>query len=551
MSAFRHPRLAGAAFATLLALAPAAATRADEQQSLEELRNTVINLLQALVDQGVMTRAKAEELVKQAQAKAAETAAQKAKADEGAIRVPFVPQIVKDEITKEVAKEVKPEVVKDVVATAKQEGWGVPAALPDWLSRVRVYGDVTLRGQADLYPRDNPNWQVDPGAAPKDFQSINAAGGLQKAGINEFLNVTDDRYRLRLRARLGVEAKLPSDVTAGIRLSSGSLTDPSSEAPTLGNYAARYTVAIDEAFIRYDPLTDMGFNYFSAVGGRILNPWFAPTELIYARDLTFEGVALTGRLGFGDGTRDQSHAFLTVGALPVQDVPLSNPNSKWLVGAQLGTLLNFGDDQRLKLAVAYYDFLHVSGIQNPPGGQTSTIYNYTAPAFIRYGNTTFDIADHTTDPTVDLFALAARFQLANATIRYEVPIGSYLLAVTGDAVRNVGDSSADMFRRTGQSFAVAAKGWVGDVSFGDPALDHFGAWRATLGYRYVQADAVLDSWTDADFHGGGTNARGYFLWTEFGLSKALYGRLRYLSANEVTGVHYGYDIIQLDLLSHF
>jgi len=545
MRATGHPRVAGVVLTTLLALAAGRAAADTEQQSLEELRNTVINLLQALVDQGVMTRAKAEELVKQAQAKAAESAAQKAKADEGAIRVPYVPQIVKEEISKQVATQLEPQVVKDVVSTAKQEGWGVPAALPEWLSRVRVYGDVALRGQADLYSRDNVAdvW--------KDFQSINAAGGDTKASLNgtEFLNVTEDRYRMRLRARIGVDGRISDDITAGLRLSTGSLTDPGSESPTLGNYSGRYTVGFDEAFLRYDPKNETGFNYFSAVGGRILNPWFAPTELVFARDLTFEGVALTGRLGFGDGTRDQSHAFLTLAALPVEDVPLSNPNSKWLVGAQLGTLFNLGDDQRLRLAIAYYDFLHVSGVRNPPPG--THVYDYTAPAFIRYGNTVFDIADHTIDPTVDLYALAARFQLANATVRYEVPVGSYLLTATGDVVRNVGDGAADMFRRTGQMFPVRNKGWVGDLSFGDAALDALGSWRATLGYRYVQSDAVLDAWTDADFHGGGTNARGFFIWTEFGLAKTLYARLRYLSGNEIDGTHYGYDIIQLDFLSHF
>ncbi len=70
---------------------------ADERQSLEELRNTVTNLLQALVDQGVITREKAQQMIKAAQDKAAADAAALAKSDEGAVRVPYVPQIVKDE----------------------------------------------------------------------------------------------------------------------------------------------------------------------------------------------------------------------------------------------------------------------------------------------------------------------------------------------------------------------------------------------------------------------------------------------------------------------
>ena len=119
-----------AAVSALLALPPGPAAAADERESLEQLRNTVINLLQALVDQGVLTREKAAQLVKAAQDKAAADAAALAKADEGAVRVPYVPQIVKDEIAKQVAATVKPTVVADVVDTdAEVEKWGVPGAL--------------------------------------------------------------------------------------------------------------------------------------------------------------------------------------------------------------------------------------------------------------------------------------------------------------------------------------------------------------------------------------------------------------------------------------
>src|SRR5580698_699596 len=113
-----------------LVMAPVLAGHAaDERQSLEELRNTVVNLLQALVDQGVISREKAQQMVKAAQDKAVGDAAAVAKSDEGAVRVPYVPQIVKDEIAKQVADQVKPDVVAGVVKEAKDEKWGVPGAL--------------------------------------------------------------------------------------------------------------------------------------------------------------------------------------------------------------------------------------------------------------------------------------------------------------------------------------------------------------------------------------------------------------------------------------
>ncbi len=45
--------------AAVVGILATSAASADEKQSLEELRNTVINLLQALVAKGVMTREQA------------------------------------------------------------------------------------------------------------------------------------------------------------------------------------------------------------------------------------------------------------------------------------------------------------------------------------------------------------------------------------------------------------------------------------------------------------------------------------------------------------
>ena len=68
---------------------------------------------------------------------------------------------------------------------------------------------------------------------------------------------------------------------------------------------------------------------------------------------------------------------------------------------------------------------------------------------------------------------------------------------------------------------------------------------------YVKRDAVLDAWTDADFHEGGTNTKGYYVWSSFGIAKNTWVRLRYLSANEIDGARYGLDVWQLDLNARF
>jgi Putative porin len=532
---FLRPLLAS----LVLVLGASTVCFADERQSLEELRNTVVNLLQTLVEQGVITREKAAQLMKAAQDKAAADAAAVAKSDEGAVRVPYVPQIVKDEIAKQVAEEVKPAVVADVVHEAKEEKWGVPGALADWLTRTRIYGNVTLREEGIFYDKDNAQNTF------LNYFAINNAGGIEKAGQNAFLDTSVDRIRTRGTARLGVETDLSDSITAGIRLATGNSTDLVSESQTLDG-TSPFQFGVDELYIRDDQRNAQRFPWLSVVGGRFLNPYDVPDDLIFHRDLTFTGFAVTGRYGLGDGSADQSHVFFTLGGHSLQEVQLS-PQDKWLVAAQLGTNLGWGEGQHLRFAAAFYDYFNVTGRLNPPD---STIYNYTAPTFIRQGNTVFDISN-SSDPTVNLFALASKFRLVNVNATYRAEVGRYEAAVTADAVRNLGFNSTDVSDRVGYYVPAHTKGYQVWASFGDPTVVTLGTWRALVGYRYLQNDAVIDAYTDSDFHYGGTNARGYYIIGDVGLANRLWMRVRYLSANEIYGPILGIDTLQLDLNTRF
>jgi hypothetical protein len=207
-----------------------------------------------------------------------------------------------------------------------------------------------------------------------------------------------------------------------------------------------------------------------------------------------------------------------------------------------------GGLQHLRIAGAYYDFLHVTGIKN---SFDSTFYNFTAPAFIRYGNTYFDISN-SPNPDVNLYALAAHFRLVDVAAEYQLGIGSRVLSVEAEGVRNIGYNLAQVEELSGQTMPQPENiGYVGEVGYGDPEVDNRWDWRTRLGYRYVRRDAVLDAWTDADFHGAGTNAQGYYFWVEEGLARNVWVRLRYMSGNEVDGPRYGLDTVQIDLNARF
>jgi hypothetical protein len=524
-----------------LALAPVAGMAADERQSLEELRNTVINLLQGLVEQGVITREKADQMVKAAQAKAAADAAAVAKADEGAVRVPYVPQIIKDEIAKQVAEEVRPAVVADVVKDAKTEQWGVPAALPEWLSRTRVYGDVTVRTEGIFFDKNNA-----PEGNFLNYYAINQAGGFSQAGENAYLQSSGDRERMRGRLHFGVESDLTDSISTGFRLATGNTSDLVSATQTIDG-TTPYQFGVDELYIRDDQRNAQKFPWLTVEAGRFLNPYDTPTNLIYHYDLTFTGLAATARLGLGDGSAEQSNLFFTVGAHQLQEIEFSSQD-KWLYGAQLGTKLRWAEGQHLRLAAAFYDFTNVTGRLNAPG---STLYNYTAPAFMRWGNTVFDISNSGT-PSDNLFAYASKFREGDINATYTWDLGRYTLEATVDAVRNFGFNAAQVESNTGYYVAPRTKGYQTQVSFGYPTVATAGSWRALVGYRYLQRDAVIDEYTDSDFHYfGGTNAQGYYVIVDYGVASRVWLRLRYLSANQIDGPEFGNDVLQFDVNTNF
>jgi hypothetical protein len=533
--------LRGSIAAIALALSPVVVCVADERQSLEELRNTVVNLLQALVDQGVISREKAAQMVKAAQDKAAADAAAVAKADEGAVRVPYVPQIVKDEIAKQVAEQIKPEVVAGVVQEAKAEKWGVPGALPEWVTHTRVSGEVTLREEGLFYDRNNAHDQF------PNYYAINTAGSFAKAGQNAFLDDNQPRIRFRGRARLGVESDITDSITTGVRIVTGNTSDLVSETQTIDG-TAPYQFGVDEMFIRLDERNGQRFPWLSVVGGRFLNPYDTPTNLIFHKDLTFTGMAATLRLGLGDGSPEQSRLFFTVGAHPVQEIQFS-AQDKWMAAAQIGANVRWAETQRLRLSGTFYDYFNVTGRLNP--ADSPGLYNYTAPQFLRYGNTLFDIAN-SADSTANLFALASKFRIANVNATYTIGIDRYELSVTADAVKNFGFNSAQVAENTGYYVPARTKGYQAEFAFGYPTVLTPGSWRALVGYRYLQSDAVIDGFTDSDFHYfGGTNAKGYYVIGDVGVASRVWLRLRYLSANEIDGPRFGVDTLQFDVNTRF
>ena len=489
---------------------------------------TTRKLIRLLVEQGVLTPAKADALLREAEKPGPATApVENAKPEPDVVRVPYVPETIKNEIREQIKQEV--------LTQAKQERWGDPGTLPEWLNRIRWEGDVRLRYEKDLFPPGNPS-------ATLNYQAVNSAGGFANAGVNAYINDTEDRNRLRLRARLAVLAKVNDSLEAGLRFASGSTSDPVSTNQTLGNTFNHNNIVLDRAYLRFDPKPGL-----TIWGGKIPNPWFS-TDLVWDEDLNFDGLAAT----FRPKLSDRLTSFSTFGWFPIQEIERSG-NDKYLVGAQTGFDWKFSENHSVKMGLAYYDYRHISGQRTDSG-----LLDYLAPQFVQKGNSMFHLRNDTL-LTTGLFALAPEFKELNLTASWDMAAFDPVhVVLSGDYVKNIGFDREEILQRTGLNIEPKTSGYQVKLAVGAPVIKKRADWQFIMAYKYLERDAVLDAFTDSDFHLGGTDAKGWILGGSYGLAANTWLSLRWLSADEIDGPPnslttspLAIDVLQIDINAKF
>lgn len=488
----------------------------------------------------------------------------------GRIRAVYLPESERQRIREEIKA--------DVLAAAKKENWIQVDAAPEWTKRIRLSGEFMFRAESDLFDKKNSYNVI-------NYQKINSGDPLNltlpqgtAATLLAFpyVNTVENRSYLKLRARLNAVATVADDVETGFRFTTGNTENPVSANQTLGTDFNKMSVVLDRAWLRYHPSERL-----AVVVGKIPNPWLAPTELVWDHDLGFDGVSTRYQYQLTAKTQ----VFTTAGVFNIESMESNFPSksilklgghNKWLYGAQIGGTFKPSSTWDLRSGLAYYSFSHlqgqVSSVCYAPNKDVACDTDYTKPYYMQKGNTimalrNLDIVNPGTDPAYQYYGLAQQFRLLEWNFTLDQALtGTLHSQFDLDVVKNLAfNNNVDKTRAivnnqsgcASSSSNCQAKTDAGDMGFqlqyrlGYPQIRERGQWSAQFGYRRVESDAVVDAFTDSDFHLGGTNAKGYYLGGSYGIAHNTWLNARWLSATEVTSDPFAVDVLQLDVNARF
>ena len=575
--------------------------------------NVTLNLINRLVQRGILTKEDAGDLIRQAkddaqlvarQAQATQLATQQASAaqqmaveagappsSDEAVSVSYVPEIVK--------AEMRDEIKRDVMAAAQSEGWARPN-YPSWLNNWRPFMDFRFRYEGDFFPSGNSTNTVD----TINFNAINTGSPYnvsQLSGQSPYTppptyDTTQNRDRLRVRFRFGADMNLGENFTSGFRLGTGQNGSPVSENQSLGlpgtttqggNFSS-YAIWLDRAFLKYEIGSDP--DRLAAINfGRFDNPFFTPTTIMWANDIGFDGIAAQGRYKLFKGFTP----FVNAGLFPIYNTDLNFASTqqpkmasydKYLYAAQGGLDWKITKDLSYKGALGYFYFQNAEGQVSTPQVAYSASDQFSTdnsrPSFAQKGNTYMALRDIPAVPGAassggnesgsinqyQYFGLATPFHVLSANGRLDYKHWEpFVVSLSGEWDQNLAWNASNIENNgpsqlkgpinnpssSGTGYGGGNNAWIAQFKVGSGALQKRWDWDFGIAYRYVESDAVIDGFCDSDFGGGGTNLKGWSVGGNLALSKAVFVGVRWLSATGIAGPTYKADIIQIDINARF
>ena len=313
------------------------------------------------------------------------------------------------------------------------------------------------------------------------------------------------RNRHRIRARLGLEAKVNEEWDLGFRIASGS-SDPSSTNQTLDEGFSSKDLWLDLAYFNWHPEAVEGLDVY---GGKMKNPFYkaGKNQLIWDGDLNPEGIA--GKYVLPLGECDALYA--NGGGFWAEESSSGVDQSLW--GVQTYLKHSFENKDYVLAGASYFDYGHTQG--------QATIFD----SGDSYGNSV--------DPS-DLYL--HDYDLVEGFAEYGFKVANLPVAVFGNYVQNVAGGVCE------------DTGWLIGGKL-NKAKDP-GSWELSYNYRDLEADAVIGVFSDSDFIGGGTDGKGHQFGLKYQVAKHVQAGLTYF-LNERGANDDDYRRLQADLIFAF
>ena len=327
-----------------------------------------------------------------------------------------------------------------------------------------------------------------------------------------------DRHRNRIRARIGLDAKVNDEWNLGFRLatagttSAGASGDPVSTNQDLNESFSKKPIWIDLAYFNYHPGWIKGL---SVTGGKMPNPFYAvgKNQLIWDHDLTPEGGAFLYGLPLNGKTS------LNVAGAGFWVNEETTGGDTYMLGIQGYLKHQFSKPTYVLGGLGFYGYNHIQGeeaLANEWKGTNDFFGNTAAP-----GN-----------------VFAYDYDLFEAFIEFGTRIGKLPVAVFGNWVKNTAAGTNE------------DTGWLIGGSL-NKAKDP-GSWQFDYNYRNLELDAVVGQFSDSDFVGGGTGGKGHWFSFNYVLAKNVVpGITYYLSQYQERKSNADYDRLMADIVLKF
>ncbi|MFC1500959.1 putative porin [Elusimicrobiota bacterium] len=287
------------------------------------------------------------------------------------------------------------------------------------------------------------------------------------------------RNRMRIRLRLGFASQMNDKFLAKFGLATGSETigtgitvydnDPASTNHTLSGFG-KSVLMVDYVYIGYLPIKEV-----TVCAGKIKNPIFSTTDLLWDTDINPDGVAIKYQSEISSNVK----LFFTPAWFIISEIKPSltdKGEDADVCVFQPGLSVKLPNSTDLKIGLAYY------------------MFNVKNKSLINFGT-----------PTIDYKCFV---QSVNLSFKNFYGF-NYSLGLFCDIEENLSEDVNE--NGSGRSFGV---------KYGDDKIESFGQWQIKYIDRFLGANSWLDGLGDSDAYDGQVDSYGREIVFKFGLDKA-------------------------------